>query len=296
MRSPTSTTFSSSKGADTVGEYDDVIDGEAMELNMVVGMEESQRCCSRCCCEGCCDVRRATIIINLIMAVVAVISIILITVTEMSIQADLEELDDYVAKQMYDGITSDVRSYLKLANIVTLARLPFLASGIYGALKYKTLPVQICIGSNIIELLLSVSIDSSMNGFNFFNLIIGAAVTGLWTYPMVLFVGQVKKGIMSDANYPLVKVRRTFCASRIGRDCMYRGNEACIPCKNHFSILLVQYISSSVLHASFLSAPPGSPSKINYATAFLLLCLKRSSNIFRRRLHVRNGRPTLLWS
>jgi hypothetical protein len=205
MRSPTSTTFSSSKGADTVGEYDDVIDGEAMELNMVVGMEESQRCCSRGCCEGCCDVRRATIIINLIMAVVAVISIILITVTEMSIPADLEELDDDVAKQMYDGITSDVRSYLKLANIVTLARLPFLASGIYGALKYKTLPVQICIGSNIIELLLSVSIDSSMNGFNFFNLIIGAAVTGLWTYPMVLFVGQVKKGIMSDANYPLVK-------------------------------------------------------------------------------------------
>ena len=240
MRSPTSTTFSSSKGADTVGEYDDVIDGEAMELNMVVGMEESQRCCSRCCCEGCCDVRRATIIINLIMAVVAVISIILITVTEMSIPADLEELDDDVAKQMYDGINSDFRSYLKLANIVTLARLPFLASGIYGALKYKTLPVQICIGSNIIELLLSVSIDSSMNGFNFFNLIIGAAVTGLWTYPMVLFVGQVKKGIMSDANYPLVKVRRTFCASRIGRDCMYRGNEACIPCKNHFSILLVQ--------------------------------------------------------
>ena len=105
MRSPTSTTFSSSKGADTVGEYDDVIDGEAMELNMVVGMEESQRCCSRGCCEGCCDVRRATIIINLIMAVVAVISIILITVTEMSIPADLEELDDDVAKQMYDGIS-----------------------------------------------------------------------------------------------------------------------------------------------------------------------------------------------
>ena len=263
---------------------------------MVVGMEESQRCCSRGCCGGCCDVRRATIIINVIMAVVAVISIISITATEMSIPADLEEWDDDFAKQMYDGINSDFRSYLKLANIVTLARLPFLASGIYGALKYKTLPVQICIGSNIIELLLSVSIDSSMNGFNFFNLIIGAAVTGLWTYPMVLFVGQVKKGIMSDANYPLVKVRRTFCASRIGRDCMYRGNEACIPCKNHFSILLVQYISSSVLHASFLSAPPGSPSKINYATAFLLLCLKRSSNIFRRRLHVRNGRPTSLWS
>ena len=155
----------------------------------------------------CCDSRRAVIRMNWISVKIDLILGILFlkevdVIDKDSIMNALDD-DDGALKDMDDETFHNVMVVaVGMLEIIMLCGIIFHSIGLYGAIKFKRWAVTIAALSYALLFITGVFT------FNVFPAIIG----GLFLYPHVVFLDEMKKGIMTEENYPNVATRCGFLA------------------------------------------------------------------------------------
>mmetsp|Transcript_2574 Transcript_2574/g.3441 ORF Transcript_2574/g.3441 Transcript_2574/m.3441 type:complete len:170 (-) Transcript_2574:209-718(-) len=127
------------------------------------------------CCGGCCDMRRAVIIVNLIE--------IVLTFLALSGASDLvASQQDGTQQQSIDGILI----------VVFLVSLTCGLLGVFGAISFSPYMVSVALVFNCIKFCLAVT---KVNP-------VAMCVIGLIVYPHLLFLQEMKSGVMTQENYP----------------------------------------------------------------------------------------------
>jgi hypothetical protein len=148
-------------------------------------------------CGGCCDVRRATIIVNIVGITMGFIGLITIGVySGVASTLDAENYDDDEMKAAINDMDGAV-SGESIAVIITVAviRLLMNAAGIWGALKYNQYAVGVSLLAYAAQCLMSLV---------FFN-IVGLVVNGFFAYPHVFLIKEIRSGIMTPETYEAEK-------------------------------------------------------------------------------------------
>jgi hypothetical protein len=149
-------------------------------------------------CGCCCDVRRATLVVNAITITMNVLFMILLFfgVNFVAKNADqfTEDMDDDQAKQDFEKLAENGSLQLieVFVDIFLFVSIFLHACGIYGALKFKTWGVTVAAVSYAIAFLINLISLSPINIF----------ISGLFFYPHVILLKEMKEGIMTDYNYP----------------------------------------------------------------------------------------------
>jgi len=182
---------------------DDVYDGSVDRYDMLVsaevaaagrmGLAQGHRCCGRNG-SGCCDMRRAVVIVNAVD-----IAICLFYALYFAIAAEVvEETPD----DAYDrsGTTKDEVEWMvvKMEHvfiILSAVKIPLNSCGIYGAVKFQYRPVAVALVAYSIQVFFH-AVTMNIGGF---------FLAGFFLYPHVLFLRELKSGVMSEMNYPTEK-------------------------------------------------------------------------------------------
>lgn len=146
------------------------------------------------CCGGCCDMRRAVIIVNMAMISLFVIYLPFVVLSYNVInhpEKYSDDLDDNAKEAFANAQASE--SPLGFVIFLMIAKIACLSFGIYGALKFKLLPVAVSLASY---------------GFAFIYAIFTANILMMllpvfFAYPHIFFIKEVRQGIMSEDNYDL---------------------------------------------------------------------------------------------
>uniref|UniRef100_A0A7S0AWN8 Uncharacterized protein n=1 Tax=Minutocellus polymorphus TaxID=265543 RepID=A0A7S0AWN8_9STRA len=178
---------------------DDAYDGSVDRYDMLVsaevaaagrmGLSQGHRCCGRNG-SGCCDMRRAVVIVNVVDTAICVFYAIYFAILAVAV----EEMPD----ESYGGedSKSDIEGMMvKMEHvfiILSAIKIPLNGLGIYGAVKFKYRPVAAALAAYSLQFALNVY---SIN-------IGGLLLTGFFAYPHVVFLKELKSGVMSEMNYP----------------------------------------------------------------------------------------------
>jgi hypothetical protein len=148
-------------------------------------------------CGGCCDVRRATIIVNIINLVMGLLGMILLaTVSNAASTLDANDFDDDQMKEAIAEMNAaEMGGSIGWAMLLTVLRLGFNGLGIYGALYYIQWPVVASLAVFALEILFA------MITFNF----VGLIMFGFFAYPHVYLILEMRNGIMSEETYEIEK-------------------------------------------------------------------------------------------
>jgi fumarate reductase subunit C len=158
------------------------------------------------CCGFCCDYRRAVIIVNIVIIILEFILIITLTT--------------YGVGFYYQGVSSEAwEEHLETCAIVeiicSIVSIALSSAAIAGAVKYN----MFLVGANGVWLIVGyiIALISVLNACNTWNveypysyyecqvngfaILVSLVVAGLWAYPHVGFIHEVRKGIMSENTY-----------------------------------------------------------------------------------------------
>eukprot|EP00977_Amphora_coffeiformis_P020049 scaffold7808_cov184-Amphora_coffeaeformis.AAC.28 len=144
----------------------------------------------KCCgCDGCCDMRRAVIIVNIIQAgILGMGMLILLATRNLANNAGNIYDDDTTIAAMEDFKDAPLGVGLAIMGVQIVAAL----CGIAGGMKFNVILTAVA-G-------LSYTITFAM-GLVSLNLA-GLVYNGFFLYPHILFVQEIRNGIMTEANYP----------------------------------------------------------------------------------------------
>lgn len=156
-------------------------------------------------CGCCCDVRRATIVMNIVFLVFAIISVIMVTQAISTLDATEELLQDDVIRDPYN----DVQNALVISMIITALSIIFMALAIYGAICFRAAFVW----PNVVYLAVSfiiniiVSMSASNVGLSYrygaINVLYGLVITAFVIYPQAFFIYEIQfSKTMSCVTYP----------------------------------------------------------------------------------------------
>ena len=142
---------------------------------------------SHLCCGCCCDTRRAVIVVNIIsmsFAAIAIFSLSMVTSDGYASQFDDDEVQ--AALNEIDGTSVGVAIGITCLGIICSA------AGLFGAFKFNNIAIMVAAVWYCAECIRSLV---------FYNLG-GAIMAGFFAYPHFVFYQEMKKGIMTPANYP----------------------------------------------------------------------------------------------
>lgn len=152
----------------------------------------------------CCDSRRAVIIMNSITIVVSFILGLLFFISVRLYGSEIKDsiinaVDDDEAEEAFEGMDDDafnamLATFLSVFEVFMLFAIIIHGFGVYGAIKYKRWAVIIA------ALSYGLPFAGAVFQFQIVPVIIGA----LFLYPHVVFLDEMKKGIMTEYNYPNV--------------------------------------------------------------------------------------------
>jgi len=181
----------------------------AMAINMRDQEKQGAKCCF-CCC----DYRRAVVAISVVFIVFEIISIILIATGSAATLVTREMNDLNLTQEEKDNL--DDLGTLGIVSIVL--SVIFLGCNIFAlcaALKYSvcmlsTMVIVILIqfGFNVYNAwaLQTEIVDQAGGDFNSVSFIISIVISvicyGLYIYPVVGLISEIKSGIMSQETYP----------------------------------------------------------------------------------------------
>ena len=142
------------------------------------------------CCGGCCDMRRAVIIVNIINTVLLTLGLFgVVAARRASNNVDASQLDDDTLQDALEQFKE-----LPLGGFIVIQTIKILLclAGIVGAVKFN----QVAVGLAMVGYLF----DAMMALIRFD--LIGLVIAGFFTYPHVLFIKEVRDGLMTKENYP----------------------------------------------------------------------------------------------
>ncbi|CAB9498613.1 expressed unknown protein [Seminavis robusta] len=155
------------------------------------------------CCGGCCDVRRATIIVNIISMVLGVVGV-LFMITAGSIASNLDASnydDDEMVAAINELEGTDFGGSMGVAIALSSVRILLNAAGIWGALKYNVVGVGAGLVAYGLEFLFSLIT------FN----IVGLIWNGFFAYPHVYLIMEMRNGIMNAQTYEDIEKQSCCC-------------------------------------------------------------------------------------
>lgn len=138
------------------------------------------------CCGCCCDTRRATIIVNIINIVLSIFTLCglgMLTSDKFAGQFD----DDAVKTELAMLSSAAWVAYLVAALSIVCGGL-----GIYGAKEYKGWMVLVAGIWFVVNSVLSL-LGGGVGG---------CIMSGFFAYPHFVFYQEMRKGIMTESNYP----------------------------------------------------------------------------------------------
>jgi hypothetical protein len=159
---------------------------DASAAPMAVPLSQNGGRSSHLCCGFCCDTRRATIIVNIINVVMSVLALVGVGILASDNFAN--QLDDDAVKTELSTITSAAW----VAYLISALAIVCGALGIYGAKNYNGWMVMVSGIWYSINAVLSI-IGGGVGG---------ALMSGFFAYPHFVLYQEMKKGIMTEANYP----------------------------------------------------------------------------------------------
>jgi len=169
------------------GSYDVLVSPEVAAAGHMA-MSQGHRCCG-----GCCDMRRAIIIVNLIDVAICVFYAVYFAFLAKAVEDDsMENKFDAATQAKVEGIMLKAEHVFI---ILALIKTPLNGLGMYGALKFTAWPVMVALVAYCVEVVMTL----------FARNIGGLFLAGFFAYPHVVFLRQLKSGIMSEANYPTEK-------------------------------------------------------------------------------------------
>lgn len=155
-----------------------MISTEQTTTGTVIAVKNKQ---GHSCCGGCCDVRRAVIVVDLVMIAFLIIDIFGIA----SLGLSDEPLDDDELQAALDRTNSGFKIFFFVLEIVLLS------VAIWGAVTFSAPKVGVGLG------VFGIGCVMSLIEFN-----LPAVVTaGLFAYPHYFLYREIVVGIMSEENY-----------------------------------------------------------------------------------------------
>uniref|UniRef100_A0A7S0AVY1 Uncharacterized protein n=1 Tax=Minutocellus polymorphus TaxID=265543 RepID=A0A7S0AVY1_9STRA len=174
---------------------DDAYDGSVDRYDMLVsaevaaagrmGLSQGHRCCGRNG-SGCCDMRRAVVIVNVVDTAICVFYAIYFAILAVDVEKIYGGED---GKSDIEGLMVNLEHWFIFLSAI---KIPLNGLGIYGAVKFKYRPVAAALAAYSLQFALNVY---SIN-------IGGLLLTGFFAYPHVVFLKELKSGVMSEMNYP----------------------------------------------------------------------------------------------
>lgn len=152
-------------------------------------------------CGRCCDVRRATLAVNILTIVMNLLFMIAMffgfEFVMKNADAIAEDMDDDEAKEAFENFAKSgslqlLEAFVDIFFVVSIA---LHAIGVYGALKYQVWAVMVAAISY------GIAFTIALLGFNIMNMFL----TGLFLYPHIVLIKEIKEGIMTDYNYERVR-------------------------------------------------------------------------------------------
>jgi len=146
------------------------------------------------CCGGCCDVRRATIIVNLVqlgLLTFALLGIIVIS------KADLSTIEDETQR----AAAEQAQQHAGLATGLTIVKMVFAGLGVYGAMSYNIYMVGASAVMYIVDCLMSLVVFQ----------VASTLLAGFFAYPHIFFIKEVRDGTMTKKNYPVNEEHSCCC-------------------------------------------------------------------------------------
>eukprot|EP00542_Grammatophora_oceanica_P002168 CAMPEP_0194059478 /NCGR_PEP_ID=MMETSP0009_2-20130614/69167_1 /TAXON_ID=210454 /ORGANISM="Grammatophora oceanica, Strain CCMP 410" /LENGTH=159 /DNA_ID=CAMNT_0038710055 /DNA_START=61 /DNA_END=537 /DNA_ORIENTATION=+ len=140
------------------------------------------------CCGGCCDVRRATIIVNIVNIVISLLFILEFVWLDKLIAKDEEVVgDDDEAQEELNTLVAFVKQTEGLMEGLMVLRIIGCAIGIYGA---KTFEWKYVAGAVAIYAFVLIPDIAA------FGLLFGPVMDILFAYPQVFLIMEMRSGIM----------------------------------------------------------------------------------------------------
>jgi hypothetical protein len=135
-------------------------------------------------CGGCCDVRRATIIVDIISVCLNVLALFAVIGIHVA-QVDHQQIND-------DQVKQELQDFPFVFSLIwVLVSMILYSCGIFGAIQYNIWLVGIALVLHLTDIVMALI------GVN----IVGAVIAGTFAYPHIFFIMEVRKGIMSRENY-----------------------------------------------------------------------------------------------
>jgi hypothetical protein len=160
-------------------------DGAQLVQGNVVGARQARQ--SHLCCGCCCDTRRAVMVVNVLGICLAILSIASISRAR-SARANYAFDDD---EYQYSSSEIDDKA-VGLSISVLVVGMFCQVSGFYGAHKFKKIGTTIGAVWHALECIRSIVF------YDF----AGAIMSGFFCYPHVVFLQELKNGIMTPEKYP----------------------------------------------------------------------------------------------
>mmetsp|Transcript_4345 Transcript_4345/g.6617 ORF Transcript_4345/g.6617 Transcript_4345/m.6617 type:complete len:173 (-) Transcript_4345:162-680(-) len=154
----------------------------ALQIGVPFGVRSSKE--GHSCCGGCCDMRRATIIVNIITIILSMI--VIVFVIERIVLLDRLYYDNTAKMfEVVKGISNPVLIFILCAYSVCLA------IGISGAISYNKNFVVVSLIAYCVKCGIAAYMNDPM-------VVITQA---LFAYPNAVLVKEIKDGIMTPHNY-----------------------------------------------------------------------------------------------
>lgn len=149
-----------------------------------VGVKQGHRCCG-----GCCDVRRATIVVDIIHACLIGMSLMSVLAAHNLASSNAVVYDDDTMAAALDEFKNQPMGvFLASTAIQVVAAL----CGIAGAVKFNVPLVGVAAASYVVQIILAlIRLD-----------VIGLIYPGFFLYPHVFLIKEMRAGIMTPENYP----------------------------------------------------------------------------------------------
>jgi hypothetical protein len=152
-------------------------------------------------CNCCCDVRRATLVVNGLTIVWNFVVMLLMFVGFKFVLKNADEIaadmdDDEVAKEFEAMAQNGSLGFLEaVIDIFFMFSTVLHAFGVYGALKYEVWAIIVA------AVAYGIGFSFALLSLDFTNMF----VKGLFLYPHLVLIKEIREGIMTDYNYANVK-------------------------------------------------------------------------------------------
>eukprot|EP00542_Grammatophora_oceanica_P017314 CAMPEP_0194048406 /NCGR_PEP_ID=MMETSP0009_2-20130614/27196_1 /TAXON_ID=210454 /ORGANISM="Grammatophora oceanica, Strain CCMP 410" /LENGTH=172 /DNA_ID=CAMNT_0038694259 /DNA_START=51 /DNA_END=569 /DNA_ORIENTATION=- len=143
------------------------------------------------CCGGCCDVRRASIIVNIVNIIISLLFMLEFIFIDKIVAKDEEVINDEEQLNNLHTAAAIIKKLEGLLVFFLMIKIACSAVGIHGAYTFSVPKVGVALGCYTVFLIFDV-LTLSFGGI---------LMDAFFAYPHIYLIMEMNEGIMSPENY-----------------------------------------------------------------------------------------------